>query len=62
MDANTDQAVKDVILLPNTIVNQLERCLHSQSPDSVIVVTIIKVDPFLRAHAVNNLWSRWLDL
>ena len=55
MDADLDQAMKDMILLSNLIVDQLERRLHSQSPDGVIVVTIIKVDLLLRAHVVNNL-------
>ena len=55
MDADMDQVVKDMILLSNMIVDQLERRLQSQSPDGVVVVTIIKVNLLLRAHAVNNL-------
>ena len=54
MDADPDQAMKDVILLLNTIVDQFERCLHSQSLNGIVIVTIIKVD-LLGAHAVNNL-------
>ena len=55
VDADPDQTMKDMILLSNTIVDQFEGRLHGQSPNGIIVVTIVEVDLLLGAHAINNL-------
>ena len=59
VDANLDQMMKDVILLLNAVIDQLEGCLHSQSPDGVIIVAVIEVNLVFRMHAINDLhWGQ----
>ena len=60
IDADLDQTIKDVILLPNVIVDQFKQHLHSQSPDGVIIVVIVELDLVLGMHALNNLAAKRL--